>query len=228
MSAQPLRIILVDDHQILRDGIRALLEGEPGVSVVGECGSVAEALALCAKEPPDLVVLDLSLPDMSGLDVLRQLQETQPGILQETQPGIRVVVLSMHTQREFVLQAIARGCAAYVPKATAHTSLVEAIQAVRRGERFLHPKVASVLIESFGGDMSEIQQFQALSERERDVLQQTAWGFNSREIGAKLALSPKTVETYRQRAMEKLGLEHRADLIRFALKAGILGEHGPQ
>ncbi|HRF46472.1 MAG TPA: response regulator transcription factor [Anaerolineales bacterium] len=220
MSAQPLRIILVDDHQILRDGIRALLEGEPGVSVVGECGSGAEALALCAKEPPDLVVLDLSLPDMSGLDVLRQLQETQP--------GIRVVVLSMHTQREFVLQAIARGCAAYVPKATAHTSLVEAIQAVRRGERFLHPKVASVLIESFGGDMSEIQQFQALSERERDVLQQTAWGFNSREIGAKLALSPKTVETYRQRAMEKLGLEHRADLIRFALKAGILGEHGPQ
>ncbi|HRE25880.1 MAG TPA: response regulator transcription factor [Anaerolineales bacterium] len=220
MSAQPLRIILVDDHQILRDGIRALLEGEPGVSVVGECGSGAEALALCAKEPPDLVVLDLSLPDMSGLDVLRQLQETQP--------GIRVVVLSMHTQREFVLQAIARGCAAYVPKATAHTSLVEAIQAVRRGERFLHPKVAAVLIESFGGDMSEIQQFQALSERERDVLQQTAWGFNSREIGAKLALSPKTVETYRQRAMEKLGLEHRADLIRFALKAGILGEHGPQ
>ncbi len=220
MSAQPLRIILVDDHQILRDGIRALLEGEPGVSVVGECGSGAEALALCAIQPPDLVVLDLSLPDMSGLDVLRQLQETQP--------GIRVVVLSMHTQREFVLQAIAGGCAAYVPKATAHTSLVEAIQAVRRGERFLHPKVAAVLIESFGSDMSEIQQFQALSERERDVLQQTAWGFNSREIGEKLALSPKTVETYRQRAMEKLGLEHRTDLIRFALKAGILGEHGPR
>ncbi|MBL8096117.1 MAG: response regulator transcription factor [Anaerolineales bacterium] len=220
MNAQPLRIILVDDHQILRDGIRALLEGEPGVSVVGECGSGAEALALCAKEPPDLVVLDLSLPDMSGLDVLRQLQETQP--------GIRVVVLSMHTQREFVLQAIAGGCAAYVPKATAHTSLVEAIQAVRHGERFLHPKVAAVLIESFGSDMSEIQQFQALSERERDVLQQTAWGFNSREIGEKLALSPKTVETYRQRAMEKLGLEHRTDLIRFALKAGILGEQGPR
>lgn len=219
MSAQPLRIVLVDDHQILRDGIRVLLEGEPGMRVIGECGSGGEALDLCAREQPDLVVLDLSLPDMSGLDVLRQLQEKQP--------GVRVVVLSMHTQREFVLQALAAGCAAYVPKSTAHTSLLEAIQTVRRGERFLHPKVASVLIESFSGDMSEIQQFQALSERERDVLQLTAWGFNSREIGEKLALSSKTVETYRQRAMEKLGLEHRADLIRFALRAGILGEQGP-
>ncbi len=219
MNAQPLRIVLVDDHQILRDGIRALLEGEPGVRVVAECGTGAEALDLVTREVPDLVVLDLSLPDVSGLDVLRRLQETHP--------TVRVIVLSMHTQREFVLQAIAGGCAAYVPKSTAHTSLVEAIQAVRRGERFLHPRVAAVLIESFGGDMSEIQQFQALSERERDVLQQTAWGFNSREIGEKLALSPKTVETYRQRAMEKLGLEHRADLVRFALRAGILGEQGP-
>jgi two-component system, NarL family, response regulator NreC len=220
MNAQPLRIVLVDDHQILRDGIRALLEGEPGVRVVAECGTGAEALDLVTREVPDLVVLDLSLPDVSGLDVLRRLQETHP--------TVRVIVLSMHTQREFVLQAIAGGCAAYVPKSTAHTSLVEAIQAVRRGERFLHPRVAAVLIESFGGDMSEIQQFQALSERERDVLQQTAWGFNSREIGEKLALSPKTVETYRQRAMEKLGLEHRADLVRFALRAGILGEQGPR
>ena len=173
MNAQPLRIVLVDDHQILRDGIRALLEGEPGVRVVAECGTGAEALDLVTREVPDLVVLDLSLPDVSGLDVLRRLQETHP--------TVRVIVLSMHTQREFVLQAIAGGCAAYVPKSTAHTSLVEAIQAVRRGERFLHPRVAAVLIESFGGDMSEIQQFQALSERERDVLQQTAWGLQPRD-----------------------------------------------
>ena len=219
MNTQALRILLVDDHQILRDGIRVLLDGEPGMHVIGECGSGAEALELAGRDQPDLVVLDISLPDMSGLDVLRQLRERQP--------MLSVIVLSMHTQREFVLQAIAAGCAAYVPKSTAHTSLLEAIQAVRRGERFLHPKVAAVLIETFGRDMSEIEQFQALSDRERDVLQLTAWGFNSREIGEKLALSPKTVETYRQRAMEKLGLEHRTDLIRFALRAGILGEQGP-
>lgn len=219
MNAQVLRILLVDDHQILRDGIRVLLDGEPGMHVIGECGSGGEALELAGRDQPDLVVLDISLPDMSGLDVLRQLRERQP--------GLNVIVLSMHTQREFVLQAIAAGCAAYVPKSTAHTSLLEAIQAVRRGERFLHPKVAAVLIETFGRDMSEIEQFQALSDRERDVLQLTAWGYNSREIGEKLALSPKTVETYRQRAMEKLGLEHRTDLIRFALRAGILAEQGP-
>lgn len=219
MNTQALRILLVDDHQILRDGIRVLLDGEPGMHVIGECGSGAEALELAGRDQPDLVVLDISLPDMSGLDVLRQLRERQP--------MLSVIVLSMHTQREFVLQAIAAGCAAYVPKSTAHTSLLEAIQAVRRGERFLHPKVAAVLIGTFGRDMSEIEQFQALSDRERDVLQLTAWGFNSREIGEKLALSPKTVETYRQRAMEKLGLEHRTDLIRFALRAGILGEQGP-
>lgn len=219
MNTQALRILLVDDHQILRDGIRVLLDGEPGMHVIGECGSGGEALELAGRDQPDLVVLDISLPDMSGLDVLRQLRDRQP--------GLNVIVLSMHTQREFVLQAIAAGCAAYVPKSTAHTSLLEAIQAVRRGERFLHPKVAAVLIETFGRDMSEIEQFQALSDRERDVLQLTAWGYNSREIGEKLALSPKTVETYRQRAMEKLGLEHRTDLIRFALRAGILGEQGP-
>ena len=219
MNPPPLRTLLVDDHQILRDGIRALLDGEPTVAVVGECGSGAEALELAAREAPDLVVLDLALPDMSGLEVLR--------LLRERRPAAHVIVLSMHTQREFVLQALASGCAAYVPKSTAHTALLEAIAAVRRGERFIHPKVAAAALGSVGGTQSEIEQFQALSDRERDVLRLTAQGYNSREIGAKLVLSSKTVETYRQRAMDKLGLEHRADLVRFAVKAGLLSEAGP-
>jgi two-component system response regulator NreC len=137
---------------------------------------------------------------------------------------VRIVVLSMHTEREFVLQAVTLGCEAYVPKSTAHLSLLQAIRAVRASERFLHPQVAAVLMDSMAHTDTAAQQFQALSEREQEVLRLSAQGYISREIGDQLMLSPKTVETYRQRAFEKLGLEHRSELIRFALRAGILDE----
>ena len=216
MSTMPLRILLVDDHQILRDGLRALLEGEPGLAVVAEAGSGREAIELAAHCQPDLVVIDLGLPDMSGLEAIRQMRQADP--------ALRIVVLSMHTQREYVLQAIELGCDGYVPKSTAHVSLLEAIQTVAAGERFLHPKVAGVLMDSLTHNASETEQFNALSERERDVLRLTAQGYISREIGDRLVLSPKTVETYRQRAMEKLRLDSRPALVRFALRAGLLDE----
>lgn len=212
----PIRILLVDDHQILREGLRVLLEGETGLAVVAEAGSGQEAIRLAAHCRPDLVVIDLGLPDMSGLEAIRQIRQHDP--------RMRIVVLSMHTQREFVLQAIELGCDGYVPKSTAHVSLLEAIRTVIAGERFLHPKVAGVLMDSLAQHVSETDQFNALSERERDVLKLTAQGYISREIADTLVLSPKTVETYRQRAMEKLGLDSRPALVRFALRAGLLDE----
>lgn len=216
MIDKMIHILLVDDHQILREGLRALLESEPDIHVVAETGSGQEAIRLTMERHPDIVVMDLGLPDMSGLDAMREIR-------QRTE-GVRTVVLSMHTGREFVLQAIDAGCDGYVPKSTAHTSLLQAIRTVHAGERFLHPKVAAVLMDSISHTATEAEQFNQLSERERDVLKLTAQGFISREIAEQLLLSPKTVETYRQRAMEKLGLEHRSDLIRFALRAGILDE----
>jgi two-component system, NarL family, response regulator NreC len=216
MTNLPIRILLVDDHKILRDGLRALLESEPDIVVVGETGQGIKGIEMAGKLKPDIVVIDLGLPDISGLEAIRKIQTI------ENRP--HTIVLSMHTQKDFILQAIEAGCDGYVPKSTAHTNLLLAIHTVHAGERFLDPKIATVLMDSYSRDLSEIDLFNQLSEREQDVIKLTAQGYISREIANMLFLSPKTVETYRQRAMEKLGLDNRPDLIRFALKAGLLQE----
>lgn len=207
-------ILLVDDHKVLRDGLRALLESEADLSVIGEAGAGAEAIQLARAHRPDVIVMDLGLPDMSGLDAIRAIRQEND--------FSRIVVLSMHSRREFVLPAIEAGCDGYVPKSSTHTSLLRAIRVVLSGERFLHPKAATALMESITDKQSELEQFESLSEREQEVLRLSAMGFSSREIGDKLIISPKTADTYRQRAMEKLNLTHRSDLIKFAVRAGIL------
>lgn len=212
----PVRILLVDDHNVLRDGLRALLEHEADFRVVGEAGAGAQAIALAQTLAPDLVVLDLGLPDMSGLDVIRTLRQQHA--------AVRIVVLSMYSQREFVVPAIEAGCDGYVPKSSTHTSLLQAIRTVLTGERYLHPTAATTLFGALKDPQAEAAQFAALSDREQDVLRLTAQGFTSREIGESLVISAKTVETYRQRAMEKLGIERRSDLVKFAVRAGLLDD----
>jgi len=214
MKPESVRILLVDDHQILRDGLKVLLESEGGMQVVGEASTGMEGIALTRSLHPDLAVVDLSLPDISGLEVIRQIRMINP--------ACRIVVLSMHTKRDFVIEAIEAGCDGYVPKSSAHTSLLQAIHVVLSGERYLHPKAATALVDSLTGSQTAAEKFAALSDREQEVLRLTAMGYTSREIAEKLFISSKTVETYRQRAMEKLDLEHRTDLIRFALRAGLL------
>lgn len=213
----PITVLLVDDHKVLRDGLRVLLESEADITVVGDAGTGTEALALARSLQPDVIVMDLGLPDMSGLDAIAALR--QEGCRS------RIVVLSMYVRREFVVPAIEAGCDGYIPKSSAHTSLLRAIRVVLSGERFLHPKAATALMAEFTAEKSEAEQFAELSEREQEVLQLTAMGFTSREIGEKLVISPKTVDTYRQRAMDKLALEHRSDVIKFAVRAGILDDY---
>lgn len=214
MPARKIEILLVDDHKVLRDGLRALLESEDDLIVVAEAGTGTQAIELAQAVAPDIIVMDLGLPDISGLEAIRAIRKVNQ--------VSRIVVLSMYTRREFVVPAIEAGCDGYVPKSSTHTSLLQAIRVVLRGERYLHPTAATALVESLTGQQSEAEKFALLSEREQDVLRLTTMGFTSREIGDKLIISSKTVETYRQRAMEKLDLEHRSDLIRFALRAGIL------
>ncbi len=208
------RILLVDDHKILRDGLRALLESEDNLAVVGEADTGAQGIALTDTLQPDVIIMDISLPDMSGLDAVRAIRQHNH--------SSRILVLSMYSRREFVVQAIAAGCDGYIPKSSTHTSLIQAIEVVMAGECYLHPTAATALVGARLGEGSEAERFSQLSDREQEVLRMSALGYNSREIGEQLILSPKTVDTYRQRAMEKLGLEHRAGLIRFALRAGIL------
>ena len=209
-----IQILLADDHKVLRDGLRALLEGEDDMEVVAEAGTVDDAVADAVKFKPDVIVMDLGMPGGSGLDAIRQIREMKL--------PVRVVVLSMHSGREMVMQVLQAGSDGYVPKSSAHTGLIQAIRTVHNGQRFLHPEATTALVDELLDKREESKLISILSERERDVLKLTAMGFTSREIGEQLALSPKTVDTYRERAMSKLNIEHRTDIIRFALRAGLL------
>lgn len=217
MPDKKIGILLVDDHQVLRDGLRLLLESEPDLEVVGEAANGQQAIEMTDQLLPDLIVMDLGLPDISGIEVSR--------IIREGHPSVKIVVLSMHTSKEFVVSAIEAGAVGYVPKSTTHESLLEAIRTVSSGSRYLHPIAAASLMETLmESETSEEQLYQDLTEREQEVIRLSAMGFTSREIGEKLIISPKTVDTYRQRAFEKLQIEHRSDLVRFAMKVGILDD----
>ncbi len=216
MKETPIHVLLADDHQVLRAGLRLLLEGEDDIEVVAEASTGEEAVRLTRELKPDVVVMDLGMPGMSGLAAIQEIRQQTP--------KIRIVVLTMHSGREVVVKAIEAGSDGYVPKSAAHINLLQAIRAVYAGQRFLDPSAATVIVDKLMEKQTETRLLTLLSERELEVLSQTAKGFTSREIGQQLALSPKTVDTYRQRAMEKLNLTHRSDLIRFALRAGLLDD----
>jgi two-component system, NarL family, response regulator NreC len=214
MSSQPVRLLLADDHQVVRQGLRALFEGEPDFRVVAEARDGAEAVRLSRQTRPHVAIIDLGMPGVSGLEAIRAIRHEMP--------DIRIVVLSMHCGREIVTQALEAGCDGYVPKSAAHASLLQAVRTVQAGQRFLEPAAATALVDELCQKRYEASLLSMLSDRERDILRMTALGFTSREIGEQLAISPKTADTYRQRAMDKLGLQHRSEIVRFALQAGLL------
>lgn len=214
-----IRILLADDHEVLRAGLRVLIDSEPDMTVVGEAASGEEAMQGALDASPDVIVMDLHMPGVSGLDAIR--------LIREQRLPVRIVVLSMFSRHEMVMQAIKAGCDGYVPKSSAHSSLLQAIRVTYAGNRYLHPTAAAAVMDELASEDAKALMLETLSDREKEVIRLTALGFNSREIGDRLALSSKTVETYRQRAMDKLGLNHRSGLVRFALQAGLL-EDGEQ
>lgn len=214
MSKKKIEVLLIDDHKLLREGLRVLLNTEKDIAVIGEAGTTSGALEFLETTQPDVMIVDLGLPDRNGLELISEVRRRKL--------DIRMIVLSMHSHQEVVRSALDAGCDGYVPKEAAHTKLIEAIRVVYNGERYLHPVAATALVESLSDQPSELDRFNNLSEREQEVLRLTAMGFSSREAGAQLHLSPKTVETYRQRAFDKLKISHRNDLVRFALAAGIM------
>lgn len=225
MPNPSIRILLVDDHAVLRAGLRALLEVESGLEVVGEAGTGEEGVAMAERLRPDVVVMDLSMPGMGGLAATREIAALEL--------GAKVLVLTMHAEEEYLLAVLEAGGSGYVRKTSADQDLTQAIRAVARDEVFLYPSAAKLLLQGFrirgertGPDPldtpTEPDPLDRLTERERDVLAYTAEGFSSSEIGEKLFISPKTVDTYRSRIMEKLDLHHRSELVRFALRKGLL------
>ena len=217
MTDSTIRVLVADDHTIVRSGIRHVLESEPGFSVVAEASTGGEALELASSLHPDVVVLDISMPGESGLRVAAELRRRVP----ET----HVVILSMHDNTEYVLESLRAGAHGYLLKDTAATELRDAIRAVRRGESFFSPAIAGRLSAVVRGDAAESSAgaLGQLTARERQVLVGVAQGHTNREIATQLGISHRTVETHRESLMRKLGVRTVAGLTRLALEAGLVG-----
>lgn len=214
--AERIRILLADDHAVLRAGLQALLEAEPDLEVVGQAATGEEAIERAQALRPDVVVMDISMPGAGGLEATRRITALNP--------DVHVLVLTVHGEEEYLFSVLDAGGSGYVTKSSADRDLVAAIRAVAGGEVFLYPHATKLLLERYHAAETgeEPDPLRRLSTREQEVLALTAQGFSSSEIGGRLFLSPKTVDTYRSRIMQKLGLSHRSELVRFALRTGLL------
>lgn len=206
-----IRVFITEDHVVVRSGLRLLIDNEPDICVVGEAASGADALSGVETLQPDVVLMDISLPDMNGLDVVRQLK-------QRPDAPWRVLMLTMHPEADYLRLALDAGADGYVVKSVADDELLDAIRVVHRGRSYLRAEAVSVLIDDSPANAPGA----LLSEREIEVLKLVAHGHTNAEIGGLLYLSPKTVDTYRRRVMQKLLLETRADLVDYALKHDLL------
>jgi DNA-binding NarL/FixJ family response regulator len=217
MPAQtPIRILLADDHALVRRGVRLILDSEPDLTVVAEAGDGAEAIAAARRQPVDLAILDVAMPRMTGLQAARELSALLP--------DLRILMLSMYDDVQYLFQALRSGASGYVLKSVADRDLVEACRAAMRGEPFLYPGAVTALIRDYldrvrrGEGVPE----QVLTAREEEVLKLVAEGHSSKEIAEALFISPKTVERHRANMLHKLGLRDRLDLTRYAIRAGLI------
>ena len=208
----PIRILIADDHGMVAEGLKHVVETQPDMEVVSLAVDGREAVRQARELAPDVVLMDLSMPELNGADATRAILERDP--------RCRVIVLSMYAEREYVRRALKAGAMGYVVKRSAAKELVDAIRAVHAGQRYLSPRVADVVIESGADDGDD--PLGRLSTREREVLQLLAEGNTGAEIAKRLSLSQKTVETYRARLVEKLGIRDLPGLVRFAIQRGIV------
>ena len=217
-----IRVLLADDHGILREGLRLLLRAAPDITVVGEAENGVSALSLAQQLTPDVVILDLDMPDGDGATALRAIQEKVP--------GVRVLILTMHAEQERLLPLLEAGARGYLSKSAASLDLIEAIRVVASGDVYVRPAAARLLAAAIvpqRADETARSRFGSLSDRERTILQSVAQGYSGAEIARELGISSKTVDAYKRRVEEKLGFRHRTDYVRFAIAAGILGQREP-
>ena len=214
---EPILVMLVDDHAMVREGLRVLLRTAPGIVVVGEADSGAGAIALAQRLAPDIVVLDLDMPGGSGASAVRELHATAP--------NARILILTMHAEDARLLTLLEEGARGYLTKEAASRELVDAIRVVAAGEVYVRPTAARLLATAIAphpATDTPRDRFKGLSDRERTVLRMVAQGFSGVEVARTLGISTKTVDAYKRRLEDKLGLEHRTQYVRFAIKAGIL------
>jgi DNA-binding NarL/FixJ family response regulator len=209
-----LRVLLVDDHALVRAGIRSLLRDIEGIEVVGEAADGAEALAIAVRERPDAVLLDIAMKGMSGLETAARFRELHP--------GVKVLILSMHASEEYVLQALHAGVVGYLIKDSATAELELALRSVVRGETYLSPAISRQVVEGYVQRVGAGAGDDPLTPRQREVLKRVAEGRSTKEIAFDLGLSVKTVETHRAQIMERLGIRDVAGLVRYAMRTRLV------
>ncbi|MFF0290875.1 response regulator [Streptomyces sp. NPDC005262] len=215
-EATETRILLADDHALVRRGVRLILDSEPDLTVVAEAGDGAEAVEAARIHQPDLAILDIAMPRLTGLQAARELARTQP--------GLRLLILTMYDNEQYFFEALAAGASGYVLKSVADRDLVEACRATMRGEPFLYPGAVNALIRNYldrareGGTLPA----KAITDREEEILKLVAEGHTSQEIADILVISIKTVERHRANLLEKLGMKDRLELTRYAIRVGLI------
>ncbi len=219
MTSDLIRVVLADDHAVVRAGLKAVLGTAKDIDVVGEAKDGREAIGLVERFNPDVVVMDLSMAGMDGSTATKE-------IVAKGGPT-RVLILTMHSEEDYLVSLLEAGASGYLVKSAADRELVDAVRAVAKGDVYVRPMAARVLARGLtrkDPQRADRERFEKLTERERDVLRLTAQGYSAPEIGERLFISPKTVDTYKQRINEKLGLSHRADYVQFALRLGLLAQ----
>jgi two-component system, NarL family, response regulator NreC len=212
-----IRVVLADDHTVVRAGLKAVLGGAKDIQVIGEVANGVDAVAMTQKLNPDVLVMDLSMPQMDGAEATKAL--TAAGTKS------KILILTMHSPDEALIPLLEGGASGFLQKSAADRELVDAVRAVAHGDTYLQPSAARVLaggLRKKAEHTDERTKFERLTQRERDVLRLVAQGFSAPEIGERLFISPKTVDTYKQRIQEKLALAHRSEYVQFALKLGLL------
>jgi two-component system response regulator NreC len=212
-----LRILLADDHVVMRSGLRALLERQPNLEIVGECENGREAVELAASVRPDVVVMDVGMPVLNGIEATKAIVSKQP--------ATAVVILSMHADESYVMRALKAGARGYLLKDSAAADLIGAIQTISRGKSFFSPKVSHILAEDYIRVLKQkgaVDSYDLLTDREREILQLLAEGNGNKEVATSLNISPYTVETHRGHILQKLNLHNAAELVLYAVRKGII------
>ena len=214
-----IRVLVADDHAVLRAGLNRLLNAEPDVEVIGEAGDGEEAISKTVELAPDVLLLDITMPRLGGIDVIRMIKAKNL--------PVAILVLTMHEDEEYLRESLKAGALGYIPKKAAEAELISAIRAVHRGEIYIYPSMVKPLVEEaiYGNTVHNeltFDSYKLLSQREKEVLRLIAQGYTNQEIAERLFLSIKTVETYKARMMEKLSIASRAELVRYALQRGLL------
>jgi two-component system, NarL family, response regulator NreC len=219
LSGEKIRVVLVDDHTILRAGLKIMLNAQPDIEVVGEASDGKQGILIAQQTLPNVVIMDITMPDMNGIEATQHIKKLQP----ET----RVLILTMHENEAYLFQGLRAGASGYILKEAADTELISAIRIVQSGRFYLSPLAQSMMVDDYlqrvrSGASEERDSYNDLTEREREILKLIAEGFTNNQIAERLIISPKTVDTHRTHIMDKLNLHSRAELVKYAMRRGLL------